>query len=261
MRKLEEDKIITAYTARPSIFALNSIPIVVFGSSDARSMNEMCEQLGNHENIFSVAIASGKFLYISAVLRNISELQDFSTFISRTAEMDNPSIGIVNVPYPKIPMTLTDLDYQILKSLNRDARKTVVEITEEINYSAKTIKKHLDNLISNNLASFSIEWAALYTDSFVTVFHLELPSGADINSTIAQLYQKYERNIIIAASFSNLPNLIIFEVWTQTPRDSHDIQEELYDQGFKDVTPHIFMSISWYECWLDQILVSNQRTN
>ena len=25
-------------------------------------------------------------------------------------------------------------------------------------------------------------------------------------------------------------------------------------EGFKDVVPHIFLSISWFECWIDQFL-------
>ena len=78
--------------------------------------------------------------------------------------------------------------------------------------------------------------------------------STDLNSTIKHLYRKYSQNIVVCASFSNLPNFIMLEIWTKTPRDSQLIQEQLQTEGFKDVVPHILLSISWYECWVDQIL-------
>jgi DNA-binding Lrp family transcriptional regulator len=254
IKKLEDDKIITAYIGRPSISALNCLPILIYGSSTAKPIDSVCKVLGQHESIFSISIASGKFLYISAFIRNISELQDLGEYVSRTAQIHDPTIGIVNVPYPKFPKQLTSMDYKILKSLNRNAKKTTIDIAEEIGLSAKTVKKNLDRMIENNLAWFSIEWAPLYKDSFVSVFHIELNIGTDLKSTLKHLYEKYFQNTVVIASFSNIPNLILLEIWAKTPRDSQLIQEELQTEGFKDVVPNIFLSISWYDCWVDNLL-------
>jgi DNA-binding Lrp family transcriptional regulator len=256
IRKLEEDQIITAYIARPSMFALNYLAVVIWGASNATSIDVICEELGQHENIFSIAIASGKFLYISAYLRNISELNDYSSYVSSTAQINEPTIGILNVPFIDFPKPLTNIDYSVLKSLNRDARKPIIEIAEEVGLSAKTVRKSLDQMLENNLATFSIEWAPLYKDSFISVFHLKLKAGTDINSMIKHLTEKYAQNIVVIGSFSNLPNFILLEIWTNTPRDSQQLQEELQSEGFKDVVPHIFMSISWYTCWVDQYLMT-----
>jgi Lrp/AsnC family leucine-responsive transcriptional regulator len=254
IKKYEEAEIITAYTARPSILALNCLAVVMFGTSNAKSIDAMCKELGQHESIISITIASGKFLYISAYLRNISELQEFGSYVSRTAQISDPTIGIVNVPYESFPKPLTNIDYKILKSLNRDARKPIIDIAAEVGLSAKTVKKRLDRMIENNLVSFSIEWAALYKDSFVSVFHIELHVGTDINATLQHLSTKYSHNMVVCANFSNIPNLILLEIWTKTTRDSQLIQEELQTEGFKDVIPNIFLSIAWYECWIDQLL-------
>ena len=254
LKKMEEEEIITAYNARPSILALNYLPVLIFGTSSAKSIDALCKELGQHESIFSITIASGKFLYISAHLKNISELQEYGSYVSRVAQISDPTIGIFGAPYESFPESLTNIDYKILKSLNRDARKPIIDIAEEVGLSAKTIKKRLDRMIEANLASFSIEFTPLYKDSFVTMFHLELNMGSDMNSTIMHLYKKYSQNIVVCASFSNLPNFILLEIWTKTVRDSQRIQEELQTEGFKDVVPHIFLSISWFECWIDQFL-------
>ncbi len=254
IKKLEEDGIIIAYIARPSIMALNCLAVLIFGTSNARSMDAVSKELEQHESIISIAIASGKFLYISAIVRNISELQDYTSYVSRTAQISDPTIGIVNVPYTSLPEPLTSIDYKILKYLNRDARKPITDIADDVGLSAKTVRKRLDRMIENNLAWFSIEWKPLYKDSFITVFHIDLTDGTNMNSTIKHFYDKYSQNIAVCASFSNIPNLILLEIWTKTARDSQLILEELQTEGFKDIIPHIFLSIEWYECWIDQLL-------
>ena len=254
IRKLEEDGIVNAYIARPSIMALNYLTIVIFGTSNAKSTDAICKELGQNESIFTTAIASGKFLYISAMLRNISELQDYTITVSRTAQISDPTIGILNKAYTSFPEPLTGIDYKILKSLNRDARKPIIDIAEDVGITSKTVRKRLDRMIQNNLASFTIEWTPLYTDSFVSIFHIYLNDGMSLTSTIKHINDKFSNNIMVLASFSNIPNFILVEIWTKTARDSHRIQEELQNEGFKDVIPHILSSIGWYECWMDKLL-------
>lgn len=254
IKKLEEDEIIIAYIARPNMFVLNCLTVVIWGTSTAKSLDAVCNELGQHESIFSTAITSGKFIYISAYLRNISELQEYGSYVTRTAHLSDPTIAILNKPFTSVPEPLTQIDYKILKALNRDARKPIIDIADEVGLSAKTVKKRLDRMIENNLASFSIEWSPLYTDSFLTLFHIKLNPGSDLYSTMQHLSTKYSQNIFVCASFSNIPNFILLEIWTKTPRDAQLIQEELQTEGFNDVVPHIFLSISWYECWVDQFL-------
>ena len=256
IRKLEDDGVINAYTARPSIFALKNLWIIIFGTSKAKSLEIVSKELGQHENVEFVAIAGGKFLYISGFLRNISELQDYSSYASKVSQIDNPTIGIINIPYVTIPEPLTTIDYKILRILNRDARKSITGIADDVGLSAKTVRKRLNQMIENNLVLFSIEYTPLYDDSFITVFHGSLKEGTDINATTKYLEKKYEQNIAHCYSYSNIPNFITITSWTKTAQESQMLQKELQSEGFKDVVPHIFLSLSWYDCWVDQLLRS-----
>lgn len=254
IKALEDDKIITAYIARPSIQALNSIPIVIIGRTKIKSMESIQQQLGEHENVFTIAIASGKVLYISGILRNIAELQNLSSFVTSVAQLEDPIIGIVNEPFQSMPKQLSPFELKILKSLNRDARKSLIDVADEIGSTVKTVKKHIDLMIEEEKATFTIEWAPLYKESFISVFHLETQSGEEISTKINQLISKFQKNLVVCAGFANLPNFILLETWTQSPRESQEIEDELYAEGFKDVIPHVLLSITWYNNWMDDML-------
>ena len=253
IRKLEEKGYINTYIARPSFIALKYLVILIFGTSKAKSMDEVSKELGQHESIYYIGISGGKFLQISAFLRDISELQDYSTYVSKTAQISEPIIGIVSVPYMTTPEPLTNIDYKILKTLNRDARKTITDIADNVGLSAKTVRKRLNRMIENNLATFTIE-LTIHKITFLTVFHIYLNEGTSINSISQHLTQNYSENAVYCISYSNIPNFLTLHTWAKTTQESQRIQEELQKEGFKDVVPHIFLTAKWYECWIDQLL-------
>jgi len=256
IRNLEDDGIINAYIARPSLIALKYLWVAIFGTSNAKSMDIVSKELGQHENVSMVSITGGKFIYIKAYLRNISELQEYSSYVSRVAHISEPSIGIVNVPYITTPEPLTSIDYRILKTLNRDARKPTSDIADDVGISAKTVRKRLNRMIEHKLVSFTIQWTPMYENSYITLFYLFLNEGTNLNSTIQHLNKKFSKNIAYCLTFSNIPHLILLCTLTRTSKDSQRIQEEMQTERFKDVIPHIFFSIKWYECWVDQLLRS-----
>jgi len=254
INNLVEDGNIDGFIARPSIIALKYLWVLIFGTSRAKSMESVRKELGQHENIKALAMAGGKFLYISAYLKNISELQEFSSYVSETAHISEPTIGIINLPYITTPEPLTTIDYKILRSLNKDSRKPITDVADDTGLSAKTIRKRLGRMIENNLAEFIIELRLMSKDCFVTIFHLFLNEGTNMNSTIQHLNKKYYQKFSHLLSYSNIPNFITLHTWAKTPQDSEKIHKELQTEGFKDIIPHIFLSVKYYDCWLDQLL-------
>jgi DNA-binding Lrp family transcriptional regulator len=250
---LIDDNIINAFIARPSLIALKYLCVLIYGTSNAKSMDEVSKELGKHESIYYIGISGGKYLQISAYLKDITELHDYSSYVSKTAQISEPTICILNVPYLTLPEPLTSLDYQILRTLNRDARKSITDIADEVGLSSKTVRKRLDRMIENNLVSFTTEMT-VHKIIFLTVFHLYLKEGANMNSSIQKINQKFSNNVVYCLSYSNIPNFLTLHTWAKNPQESQRIQEELQKEGFKDVIPRIFLSAKWYECWLDQLL-------
>ena len=253
VKNLVDDGITNAFIARPSLLALKYLSVILFGRSKAKSMTAVSKELGQNENIKFVGIAGGKFLHISAFLRNISELQNFGVNVSKTAQINEPTIAILNLPYMTTPEPLTTIDYKILKVLNRDARKPITDVADDVGLSAKTVRKRLNRMIENKLASFTIEWMP-QKNSFIVISHVTLNEGTDVNSTIQYINEKYSKNIAYCFSYSNIPNFITVHTWAKNAQDSMRIQEELQKEGFKDVIPYIYLSAEWYDCWVDQLL-------
>jgi DNA-binding Lrp family transcriptional regulator len=255
IKNLEEDGYINKYIARPSYIALKYLIVSVFGTSKAKSIDAISKELGQHESVFYTGIAGGKFLYVSGYLRDISELQDYSTYVSKTAQMSEPTIGIINFPYLTTPEPLSTIDYKILKALNRDARKPITDVADDVGLSAKTVRKRLDRMIEYSLAGFTIE-LTVHKILLLTVFHIYLNEGTSTIDTIQHLYQKYSKNVVYCLSYSNIPNFLTLHTWAENSQESQKIQEELQTEGFKDVIPHIFLSAKWYECWVDHLVRS-----
>jgi len=254
IKNLVDDKIINAFTARPSPIALKYLIVSIFGKSNAKSMDTVSKELGQHENIFIIAIASGKILYITGFLRDITSLRDYSAYVSKIANISEPTIGIMNLPYITIPEPLTTIDYKILKTLNRDSRKPITDVAENVGISTNTVRKRLNRMIENNLVDFSIEWSMKAKNNLLTAFHLYLKEDINIDSTIQYLYEKYSQNVNYCMSYSNILNFIIMTTWTKSAQESQRIQEKLQTEGFKDVIPNIFLTTIYYDCWVDQLL-------
>ena len=253
---LIEDEVILGFIARPSIIALKSLLVTIFGTSNAKSFTEVSKELGQNENVISVAMASGKMMYISGFLRDISALRDHSVYVSKAAEMSEPTVGIIDVPYSTLPEPLTSIDFKIIKSLNRDSRKPVIDIADDIGLSSKTVKKRLDRMIENNLVELNIEWSDKAENNLTTGFHIHLNEGTDLYFTSNYLFEKYNQNVIACIAFSNIPNFIYMIVWTKNTQESYKIQEKLQTEGFRDVIPHLIISTEYYECWVDKLVRS-----
>lgn len=253
IRRLIDDGFITAFIARPSYVALKSLLVVIYGTSKAKSVDEVSKELGQHESVHYIGISGGKYLQVSAFLRDISELQEYSSYVSKTARISEPTIGIVNLSYLTFPEPLTTIDFKILKTLNRDARKPITDIAEDVGISSKTVRKRLDRMIENNLVTFTIE-LIIHKIIYVTVFHVYLNEGTDLNSTIQRINEKYYKNLVYCLNYSNIPNFFTLHTWALNAQESQRIQEELQNEGFKDIIPRIFLSAKWYECWIDQLL-------
>ncbi|MFX0072713.1 MAG: AsnC family transcriptional regulator [Candidatus Hermodarchaeota archaeon] len=254
IKNLIDEGNINAFIARPSMIALKHLEVLGFGTSDAKSMDAVSTELGKHENIHTIAIAGGKFLYINCYIRDITELQDLSSFISKTAQISDLTVGIINIPYFTSPEPLTSIDYKILKTLNRDSRKPIIDIADDVGLTAKTVRKRLDRMIENNLATFTIEWSPTSENNFITFYHLYLKEGTDINTQIEYLYQKYSQNIVFCISYSNIPNFLTMHSWAKSLSESQKIQERLQTEGFKDIIPRVVFHGNHYDCWIDQFL-------
>jgi DNA-binding Lrp family transcriptional regulator len=248
---------IKEFISRPSMLAMKYIWIRIWGISNVTSsMEETIQILGQHENVESIGLGGGKFLNVVGHLRNISEMQSFSTFVTTTAKIKDPIIGIVNYDYITVPEPLTNLDFKIIKSLHHDSRKPISDVSDEVGLSAKTVKKRIDRLTENKLVKFTVQWRPMINEGITTLYDIHLREDMEISSTVRHIQKKYEKNLVFCYSFSNLVNRIALETWSRTAAESYQLQNDLHNEGFTDLSPRIIISGDYFETWLDQLIRS-----
>jgi DNA-binding Lrp family transcriptional regulator len=250
LQKLIDDGTINNFVALPMISSFNYIWLLTTGKTQGKTTNKIMEELGQNENINFVAVSGGKFFYIISYLRNISELYDYSVQVSKIAKIDNPQIGIINIPYKTNPVSLTPMDFSILKYLSRNSRMPATELADLIGLSPKTVKNRIEKMVSNRLIYCTIEFTPKAENNFMTVFHLYLKEGLDINQIITYLNQKFSKNLVYCLTYSNIPNYMTMHTWTKSSIESQKIHEELTDDYFKEVMPRIILFGKYYDCWL-----------
>ena len=118
-----------------SVRYLDAVPVAINGWSNAASMDETLDKLGESDLTRRVLVAGGNYLYVVGFLRNLAELDEYAEFVRRTAEMPEPVVGIYNLDDGLMAYSvdgsgrrkqsyreLSPLDLRIIASLKDDAR-------------------------------------------------------------------------------------------------------------------------------------------
>jgi DNA-binding Lrp family transcriptional regulator len=259
VKSLVEIGALQNFQAKLSFFLFpNMVNVLIFGQSPIKNKKNLINKLGKNEFIYNVTQASGDILFIHAYLENINELDTLVSFIRKTAEIKEPFIGLDKGEPPnnvKIPtdMNISKLDYLIIYSLKNNSRKTISDISKEINASTKTIRRHLNRLIEKNLVRFTVDWYPDKTPQMVSMILLKLKPNVDFDDSlfIADLRNQYNQKIVFHWTFSNLPNSLVVCVRTETMKEIQDIKESLYLMEFESVDVHILIEGKMYSTWLD----------
>jgi DNA-binding Lrp family transcriptional regulator len=251
VQKMIEGKVITAFTTKPNIAAVNGLLVDIFGTSKGNNMKKISFELGKHENTYVVALAGGNYLYVFGYLRNISELQDYLVFINQVGMLESDTVGFPIVPNEKVSGIFSSLDYKIMNCLSRNSRKSVSEIAKEIGKSPKTVSYHLKRMIDNHLIHFSIEYALVSEGIIICYFHIQLNEDSDIESEYIKLQQSFPNKLISINRYSNYPYLLILGIAVKSNQELTDIFETLQNKGYKKIVQRNIYIGYFFQTWLD----------
>ena len=240
--------IIRAFTARPSLIALNGIEVLIYGKTIGKDTTLISKELGLNNNTYFVGVAGGNFLYIGGFLHNLEELHEYIISMSKIGKLENTLTLIKKYPYRINPEKLIDLDYKILENISTDGRKTLRDIGDEIKISTKTIQRHMNKMIEYDLVEFSINFAPQILTS---QFHIYLERESDYNEEFKRIEKKYENNILYLQQYSNVPNLIMMTALTKTNNEAAELYRQLQNEGFKELLHDIFYNGFFFETWRD----------
>jgi DNA-binding Lrp family transcriptional regulator len=264
VQTLTDLRIIEKFTARLKPYAINAIYTFIFGQSEANDLDKVIPELGKHDNTWQVILSSRNYMYIGAMLESIHQLDDYSSFVSRTAEIQSPKIGLLSgvnytapVPYivPKSGVTNWDkLDLEIIRSLKNDSRKPISEIAEDVSSTANTIRRRLTRLIEEGIIELSINFNPEESNDTFALLQVTLDSSVNKNEMAQNLNEKFHPNLFYCWTFSNLPNLILCFVWANTMKELTNLVETIKKEKVDSILFDILYKVYYFETWKEKKL-------
>jgi len=266
VQNLVENKCIYRYVTLPSEKIWPAMSVHVYGISRTKSIDKTLEQLGKNDWVMGVYIGSGNIIYVAGTLRNINEVDEFTEFVKRAGEIPDPEVGIIPpmtgygslIPKPPgPPRELGSLDMRIIGSLHSDSRKPIAEIAKELNVSVKTINRHLEKMVEDELISFTILWYPKQTGDQIAFLHLTLKSDVEKNIEIARFMKKYSPRIAFFLPFVNIPHKVVAVTWSTSMLAFEQLQKALENEESVETTEaHFLYRGGYFDTWRDKKIFS-----
>jgi len=267
MHVLTETGVIKGVFARVSIPYLDAVSVAVSGVSKTASVEKTLDKLGESELTHRVVVAGGNYFYVVGLLRNLSELDDYSEFVKRAAQMPEPSVGIYGIddglmPYPvdgsekrkQSYKELTKLDLRIVASLKGDARRSVAEIADMVGVSTKTVRRHLEDMISDGSLDLSAPMDLASGGDLFLVMHVNLKDGADKIEVGRRLLSKHYFQDQYIRSYSNIPDLLGWIFWSDNMAEiRRALRETSEDEDVRSVMLNFAYLERLYPTWRDRL--------
>jgi DNA-binding Lrp family transcriptional regulator len=249
--------IIRSFTAHPSLASLGAVTVWVHGRSEAEHPSDLHLRLNADDRTYWVANSGGGYIYVGGYLRDISELDGYVSFVTKTGEIAEPAIGIIPSPPVHGPKeTLRPLDFQILASLLKDSRKPVTDVAAEVKASAKTVHRRLEWMADKGSVDFTIDWYPDASNDILSVCHVEIAQHFDRLKVLEALRQTFSENIVVEMMFSNLPNQLAFFMWTNSMKQMEELRERLgRSEGIRSVTMNVLQIGYIFDTWRDKLVL------
>ncbi len=256
--------IIQRFSARIKSYAINAIYVFIFGESKIKDPDQLLDVLGEHQNTTHLMFSSRDYLYVGAFLKEIHDLDDYSSFIAQTANMNSPTVGFLSgvlssspIPYvapTEVPVNYSNLDKSIIRSIHKDARKPISEIAEEVRSTPNTVTRRLNNMYESGLLELTIDFYPAASNDVFTVFQIDLEAAENREKFAQKIMDKFNPHIFFTWSFSNLPNFLLCWVWCNNMKQLNDIVSNLRKENIKSVSTDIVHKAAFFDTWKEELL-------
>ena len=266
---LLDSGVIRFFRANVSLGYLGAVPVNVTGRSEAESVEKVVGELGKNDSVAALLVASGNFLYVHGLLRDISDLDSFAEFARKAAMLPDPRVSIGrHMPSEKSPAKiagddprkLTPLDLRIIGAMHLDARKSTTDVADELGVSAATVRRRLEKMTKESSIEIVTEIDPTPSGDVCSYLHVTLKDGVDRMKAGTRLAAQFEPRLVYFVPFSNLPNFLLFATWTKTVSDLAKLTESVRrDDSVRSVVCNVALAGHYFETWRDKLPASAAR--
>jgi DNA-binding Lrp family transcriptional regulator len=264
VQSLIELNIIQQFTAILKPYAIGATYIFIFGQSLSQDLDAITSNLGEHDNTWQIIFSSRNYLYIGAILENIHQLDTYSSFVSKAAEIQSPKIGLLsgvqyNSPVPYIvpkskSLSYDKLDLEIIRALHKDSRKPISEIADDVNSTSNTVRRRLTRLIEEGIIDLSINFNPEDSSDIFALFQIMINPSVDKIEFASYLNKKYDPNLFYCWTFSNLPNLIVCWVWSNSMKELTQLVDDIKKENIESILFDIMSKVIYFDTWKEKLL-------
>lgn len=257
IQAMVDQGIIKKFSVYPSPRILPWIYISIMGKSHADSVDDAIGRLSRHPSTERIAPASGDYLIIDGLLRDVSEVSRYVDFVVREARIADPCVSLHDRSYLFGTDTdrFTNMDFKILSSLLDDSRKQVVDIAIELGVSVSTVRRRLERMERKRMIVNTIQIDPASTGNVYAIFLLTIKTGADRAEVVNKIKSKYKKNLIGTWVYDTIPDLANLNVWVKTMPEMKALRENLQkEELFEKITPVVPYEVLYYDTWLTKYI-------
>jgi DNA-binding Lrp family transcriptional regulator len=257
IQALVDQGIIKKFSVYPSPRILPWVFVSIEGRSQADSLDDVIDRLGRHPSTERIGPASGNFLFIWGIVRDISEVSKYVDFAVREARIVDPYVSLHDLShlYGAGDDKFTNMDYRILSRLLDDSRKQVEDVSAELGVSVSTVRRRLERMEKNRLILCTIQYDPSSTGDVFLIFFLTIRSGVDRTEVIKMIRSRYQKNLISTWTYDTIPGLITFNVWAKTMTELKALREDLQkEELFEKIVPVVPYELLYYDTWLTKYI-------
>lgn len=258
---LRERKVLMGFSANVSLNYLGAVRVDVVGRSGCASVDEAIQNLRKGDSVVTTLVASGNHLYVNAILRSISDLDEFVGFVKEATRMSGPRVAIeaagpfvLKPPRAGAKPELSELDLRIIRALHADARKSTTEVASELGVSAATVRRRLDRMIEDRSVEFMVDIDPTFSGNVASFLSITLREGADRTAVGIRLVRAHAPRIMYFIPFSNLPNFLVCATLTQTMAELHELVQRVQaDEDVKSMVSNVALAGYRFDHWRDHL--------
>jgi len=270
MQHLKQDGVIHRYISFLSVEYLRTGRVYASGTTEIGDYREIKRLLKENDMVYVVLVAGENFLNISFIPKGMNDLDTIAKYLMDTIRIQSPVISIesqvrfggtvLNRRYTG-PAELTTVDYRIVHALQGDSRKAIEDIANELNLSARTVKRHLDRMIDDGAIEFGLDWNPGYSTGITSLIMVKAKPGADLGRIRNRLNEGFGGSLIFTTSFVNNLDILGGYSWTPTLMRQKEMVDEIGRIEGVAQTLSTILQDGWVqETWRDQLLREKART-
>lgn len=261
---LIEEGVIKEFGTNISIGYLGAINAQVDGVCDYRSINDAIPQLKKNGSVQSVLASAANLTTLTLLLHDISELGPTVEELRSILAMQDPKVTISSQvfvgdqPFDRGytgKHELSNIDYRIINALHHNARKLVVDISEETGITQKTIKHHLEEMEKDGAIEHSLHWNPANSSGADFIIRIDLVPGTDKRKYISYLNKMFAARMILTFIHSNFVDYICGYCWAPTISKQNELVESIRADGQVLNVKSGIIQAEWdLETWRDSLL-------